>query len=321
MQRMRGALLIILICLSVSACGGSKPPQSPSSDSPSGEMKVTGRERIHWNQRAADTLELSTFRYAVYIDGVRSELTGVSCGSTKGSDGFECSAPLPRLTIGSHTLEMATFIETDGIYESDRTAPLRLSFAGLTSLPVQVVEQVQLSLQLITEGLSQPSDMAVTPDGAILIAERAGLVRVVRDGLLMPEPALDLSAEVPPEGGLLSLAVDRRFNENKLVYLLYAAGFSSRDVAFTLARFRSVNDRLGERAVLIDRIPASPRGPGGTVRMGSDGNLYVGLDDSGNGRVAPALGSFNGKILRTTPDALTPSDQAGASPVYSLDHP
>jgi glucose/arabinose dehydrogenase len=88
-----------------------------------------------------------------------------------------------------------------------------------------------------------------------------------------------------------------------------------------LARFRSVGDRFAERAVLLDRIPASPRGPGGTVRMGSDGDLYIGLDDSGNGRVAPSLGSYNGKILRMTPQATTPDDQAGATPVYSVDHP
>jgi glucose/arabinose dehydrogenase len=319
---MRRSLPLVLIVFVASACGGNNTPNPPSNgQDSSGELKVTGRERLGWNQEATSTAELNSFGYAIYLDGVRSELRA-SCGSSRGSDGYACTAPLPRMSVGSHTIELATYIDAGGIYESARSRPLRLSLAALTSTPVTVSEQVQLDLQLIVDGLSQPSDMAFAPDGAIFIAERQGLVRVVRDGRVMPEPALDLSADVPsPEGGLLSVALDRRFDENQLAYVLYTSGFSSRDLTFMLARFRSVGDRFAERAVLLDRVPASPRGPGGTVRMGSDGNLYIGLDDSGNGRVAPSLGSYNGKILRMTPQATTPDDQAGATPVYSVDHP
>jgi len=324
-QTMRWVGPLVLICVTLSACGGNDAPQSPASSSdeqPSGELKVTGRERIAWNQRASSTVELNTFRFAAYVDGARSELTGVTCGSTLGDQGYDCSATMPRMSVGSHSIELAAFIQADSVYESARSLPLRVMFAGLASIPVQVVEQVQLNLQLITEGLNQPSDMAFAPDGAIFIAESAGLVRVVRDGQLMPDPALDLSSEVPsPDGGLLSLALDRRYDDNQFTYLLYAAGVSSRDLTFMLGRFRSVNDKFAQRAILLDRVPASSRAPGGTVRMGTDGNLYIGLDDSGNARIGPALGSYNGKILRMTADAATPADQAGATPVYSLNHP
>jgi glucose/arabinose dehydrogenase len=80
-------------------------------------------------------------------------------------------------------------------------------------------------------------------------------------------------------------------------------------------------NRLGERAVLLDRVPASPRGAGGALRFGPDGKIYLALDDASNGRSAGSLGSYSGKVLRLNADATTPSDQAGFSPVFSLDHP
>ena len=68
---------------------------------------VTGAERLGWTQTAADSHELSTFRQAIYVDGARAELTGVSCQppSSPLSADFVCSAPLPTMPPGPHTLE------------------------------------------------------------------------------------------------------------------------------------------------------------------------------------------------------------------------
>lgn len=187
---------------------------------------------------------------------------------------------------------------------------------------VRTSEQIQLNLQLVTDGLMAPSDLVFAPDGSILVAERGGEMRIIRSGALLPEAALDLSSQISlPGGGLLAVALDPKFERNRLAYVLYASGASDQRLAFTLARFRLVGDTFGERAVLLDRIPASPTGAAGMVRVGADGNLYVALDDAASARAAGDLGSFNGKILRLNLDATTPEDQAGATPVYSIDHP
>ena len=109
------------------ACGRNTP--EPPIVTPGPPENVTGAERLGWMQRAADTAELSTFRYAIYVDGARAELTGVSCQppSSPTSSDFDCSAPLPPMSPGAHTLELATFIVDGDLLESAKSAPLQVN--------------------------------------------------------------------------------------------------------------------------------------------------------------------------------------------------
>ena len=111
------AWTIVIGALVVSACGGGSP--SP----PSGGDTITGGERFGWEQPAADAAELATFRYALYVDDVRSEATGVSCASTVVSGRFPCSSNLPSMAAGSHTLSVASFVVDGGtVRESSRSS-------------------------------------------------------------------------------------------------------------------------------------------------------------------------------------------------------
>jgi glucose/arabinose dehydrogenase len=62
----------------------------------------------------------------------------------------------------------------------------------------------------------------------------------------------------------------------------------------------------------------SPIRPAASIRFGTDGKLYVALDDGGSARSAGDLASYSGKILRLNPDGTTPGDQT--NPVYSVEH-
>ena len=75
---------------------------------------------------------------------------------------------------------------------------------------------------VVTKGLSHPWGMAFLPDGNILITERAGCLRIVRNGVLDPKPLGGVPA-VAAQGlaGLLDIALHPRFAENKFVYLTY----------------------------------------------------------------------------------------------------
>jgi hypothetical protein len=114
------------------ACGNSAP-QPPVITPPSGGETINGSERIGWDQRAGDTVELAAIRYAVYVDGVRSELAGVLCSTTATAIGYACTARLPAMSAGSHTLEIASFstaVQDGSLLESSRSAALRVTVTG-----------------------------------------------------------------------------------------------------------------------------------------------------------------------------------------------
>ena len=149
--------------------------------------------------------------------------------------------------------------------------------------------------------------------------------RTVGQGPRLRSRALraDESKARPPcrEGDEPVIALDPRFDENGLTYVLYAAAAPRDRQEFTLARFRAVKDVFAERAVLLDRTPASPFSASGALRVGRDGKLYVALDSSSDARIAGSFATYNGKVLRLNTDATTPDDQGGQTPVFSLDHP
>ena len=171
---------------------------------------------------------------------------------------------------------------------------------------------------LIADGLQSPTDVAFLPDGRILLTERAGRVRVIRDGVLRTDPALALAGlTTTGNGGLLGVAADPKFDSTGWVYVLYTAAARSGSPAFGLARFRETHDTLADRAILLDEVPASPVRASGLLRFGPDEKLYMAFDDGGQANVGGDLASFNGKLLRMNADGSTPEDQAGATPVYA----
>jgi glucose/arabinose dehydrogenase len=113
---------------------------------------------------------------------------------------------------------------------------------------------------------------------------------------------------------VLDLLVDPQFARTRFVYALEATSGAS--PSFQLARYRELNDRLGERAVLLDRVPATSAAPAASLTM-ADGRLLVALDDGGLREQARRPGVYNGKVLRLDADGRTPPDQPGSSPVFA----
>ncbi len=122
----RRGLLPCLLAIVTMACGKSEPAPPNVMPTPT----VTGVERLGWMQEAADARELSTFRYAIYLDGLRTELTGVSCQPSPTSANFDCTAPLPAMPAGRHTLQLVTFVIDGDLQESFRSAPLLVNKTG-----------------------------------------------------------------------------------------------------------------------------------------------------------------------------------------------
>jgi hypothetical protein len=84
--------------LAMIACD-KKPPSPPTAET------ITGNERSGWDQLVADAVELAAIGYVVYVDGARTVLAGVTCADASAGAGFPCTARVPALTAGTHTLE------------------------------------------------------------------------------------------------------------------------------------------------------------------------------------------------------------------------
>jgi glucose/arabinose dehydrogenase len=288
---------------------------------PSG-IPISGHERLAWEQPASSADELARLGFRAYVDGVPVELTGVSCAARPTSGAFACASRLPALASGSHAIQVAAYVRGPARVEGLPSAPLYVTSVepperdrdmDVSGAPAPPTEAI-LRATVVADGLLDPTDLAVLPDGRVLVAERRGRVRVVGAEGLLPEPAVSLDDVVTGGGrGLLAIAVDRSFEKSRAVFVLYTT-----DSGLRLARFTVSGDTLYARATLLDGLPISRVDPAAVLRAGPDGRLYVALDDAGQPETLPDLGSYSGKILRFNPDGTTPDDRPGRSPVYAI---
>jgi glucose/arabinose dehydrogenase len=324
-----GLACSIALLPAFSACGSSSPPPSTSEPPPGGGERISGNERLGWNQSAESASELATLRYAAYIDtNNRVELTDVSCGASGG--GFACNSRMPSMSSGSHSIELVSFVlDGDTVVESGRAAPLRVTVTGVTAegpppVPaapsstthVSTADGLELRVDVLAATFDSPTAIAPAPDGRVFVAEREGRVRILRNGALEREPAIviyDVLMTAAGDGGLLALAVDPQFERTHFVYAAYTVSASQGTRQFRVARYREVNGSLGERVVVLDAVPAAAR-PAVQLGVGPDDKLYVAFDAAGNGGRTPAQASYSGKLLRLNADGTTPQDQPSGLP-------
>jgi glucose/arabinose dehydrogenase len=310
----RRLLAALVLALAVGCESNDGPPTpSPGPGSETGET-ITGRERIGWDQQASSASELATLRYAIYVDNARSVMADVACASSAGVAGFACSGRLPSMSNGTHVLEIAAFVESDGIVESPRSAPLRVTVTGATSpladtslAPGDVVttgDGVTLVASMALEGLNDVVDLSLTRDGALLVAERAGGVVLVPADPAVPA----LRAET--SGPLLALSAAPDFATSGHLFAMHARGAVTQ-----LTRYRLVEAQLIERMHVIPDVGGGAD-PAAALRFGPDGKLYAAFGSSGNAAAAQRMSDWRGKVLRLNLDGTTPDDQPAASPVY-----
>jgi glucose/arabinose dehydrogenase len=331
MQRLGLRVLLASLLVTAAACGGSSDPPGSSNPPGGGGNTISGNERLGWTQGPSEALDLSSLRYAAYLDNTRVTLPDISCSPSSGS--MNCSSRLPAMTPGTHTIELISFVmDGDNTIDSPRSAPLTVTVRGTTTgvdptngsstrtaVNSELVtnDGVRLGIQLVREGLDRPSAIAFTPDGRLFIGERQGRVRIMTGGASESEPTqLDDIVASETTGGLLGLAVDPEFEQTRSIYALYTIAGREGGTAFRLARFREAGGVLGQRAVLLDGVEAAAAASG-ALAIGADGKIYSAFDDGGDSATRDALASYNGKILRLNTDGTTPADQPSNNPVYS----
>lgn len=178
----------------------------------------------------------------------------------------------------------------------------------------------------IVDGLDHPWAMAFLPDGDMLITERGGRLRVVRDGQLAPEPVGGVpDVAVQGQGGLLDVALHPDFIDNRLVYLSYAASGSGGH-GTEVARGRYRDGRLSDVAVIFRALPRERGGRhfGSRLVFDRDAHLYITLGDRGHRPNGQDLATHTGSIIRLNADGSVPQDNpfvGGERPeIFSYGH-
>jgi glucose/arabinose dehydrogenase len=155
-----------------------------------------------------------------------------------------------------------------------------------------------LKVRTVATGLEIPWEIAFLPDGRALVTERPGRVRLLDADLkLQDDPVAEVPVSAQGEGGLMGLALDPEFADNRFVYLYFTTAEGMR-----LERWRlGDDDRLTRDAALVTDIRAGSVHDSGGIAFGPDDDLYVATGDSGDRELAQDDASLNGKFLRLTP--------------------
>ncbi len=171
----------------------------------------------------------------------------------------------------------------------------------------------------VAEGLVNPWSIAFLPGGDILVTERPGRLRIIRNGRLVAEPVPGLPAiRVGNQGGLLDVVPHPDFARNRLVYISYAKPNAEGNQSTTaVIRARFQNDRLNDVQEIFEANAWSQGQGHYGSRLAFDGKgyLFITVGDrqvppTGDLEAHPAqnLRVHNGKVIRVHDDGRVPSD-------------
>jgi aldose sugar dehydrogenase len=144
-----------------------------------------------------------------------------------------------------------------------------------------------LAVELIAEGLDSPTSMRFLDNGTILVLEKNnGQVRVVLDGKLQVEPAIQVEVATGAEQGLLGIAIWKGKNDTTSVFLYLTENYQDKTRNLVYKYIYDENEKTLENRTLVLDLPGEP-GPfhnGGKIAIGPhDGYLYVVIGDVSSG--------------------------------------
>jgi glucose/arabinose dehydrogenase len=196
---------------------------------------------------------------------------------------------------------------------------LALALLALAA-PARAADDPRFVVETLTDNLELPTGLAVAPDGRIFLLEKAGRVKIWKDGVLYGRPLLDIRDEVNSfvDRGLLGIALDPQFTKNGWLYLSYvydppgAARDGAEPRTGRIVRYTVVGDVVrpnSARVILDDYVSITQQHANGSIHFAPDGALFAAF---GEGTLsqgvqplalrAQSLDNLQGKVIRI--DAL-----------------
>jgi len=209
----------------------------------------------------------------------------------------------PLIVGGALAAIVASAAVGDVALDPVRPPPPKPALATVVSSGYKVTE--------IAKGLDHPYSIAFLPDGAMLVTERAGRLRLVKDGKLVEAPVKG----VPPvhtgsQAGLFDIVLHPKYAENSIVYLTYASGTKEKN-ATRIARARFDGSALQELKVIFEAAPLKDTDNhyGGRLVFLPDGTFVLLVGDGFEYReAAQDLSSHLGKSVRLDENGGVPQD-------------
>jgi len=193
----------------------------------------------------------------------------------------------------------------------------------------------RIKVSVVTKGLSHPWSMVWLPNGDMLVTERSGRLRIIRNGVLDPEPIAGVpKVQAGGTSGLLDIALHPKFAANGLVYLAYntskpkPAGATGSVYSTALARGRFDGKALLDVKEIFVAEPFVDLSGGDASRIlfAPDGTLFMASSHHRDEKGPQDPMNDVGKILRLNDDGTIPKDnpfvgKAGYRPeIYSIGH-
>src|SRR3954468_18234787 len=149
--------------------------------------------------------------------------------------------------------------------------------------------EADIKVSVVARGISHPYAFAFLPDGAILVSERVGKLRVIRNGTLDPGPVEGLPQMIyrGTEAGLMDIALPPNFAQNHWVYFVYHKPIGNNLASSAVGRGAWDGKKLTDvkEIFLADDVDTEVS----RLAFGADGNLYVSIGAPGEGPDASVM--------------------------------
>jgi glucose/arabinose dehydrogenase len=244
----------------------------------------------------------------VGVAGVEFQVDGVAIGSEDTSAPFAASIDTTQWASGQHIVRARA---RDAAGNRSAWASATVRFGGNRSRPAGFTQN-----ESWVTGLANATAFAQAPDGRIFVAEQVGRLRVLKNGVLLTTPFVDLVSSIDASGerGLIGVALHPDFATNGWVYVYYTRAVDTpvRTRNNRVSRFTASGDvaAAGSEVVLADlpNLSSATNHNGGAMKFGADGKLYVAVGDNANTSTPQNLSNVFGKMLRFNDDGTIPSD-------------
>ncbi len=234
-----------------------------------------------------------------------------------------------RLPFGWIMILTVMIVAVGAPAQQQRTAPppIGAPHVALGDGPFifDTAEQHKIRVVVVTKGLSHPWSLVFLPGGNMLVTERTGRLRIIRDGVLDPQPLAGVpKVNAVRNAGLFDIALHPKFAENKLLYFTYSKPGEDGKSATTLARGRLEATGLADVHDLFSTDWGTVLG-GSRIAFAKDGTIFM-TTGAAFGDLAQDPNSDYGKVLHLKDDGTVPSDnpfvgRAGYKPeIYTLGH-
>lgn len=168
-----------------------------------------------------------------------------------------------------------------------------------------------LTIETLAEGLVNPWSIAFLPDGTILVTERAGRLRIIRNGQLVDAPVTGTpEAYVENQAGYFDVMPHPDFAENNVLFLAYAWGTDDAN-ALRIARATFDGSALTDVEVIYEAKPLKDTAHhyGGRLVWGPDNKLYFTVGEGSRYKErAQEMSSSFGAVIRLNEDGSIPDD-------------